>query len=145
MREGFGIEFDQTVEGKVHGGELSAGAIDQTRGGSNHSAVFFHDVDGFHEAATAGDHVFDDDELFAGFDLESAAHDERALVVLLGENVRLAQLAGDFLSDEDSAEGGGDDGFALDAADLIREGCADLLRDLGVAEEERALEKFPAM
>jgi len=48
--EGFGIEFDQAVEGEVHGGELSAGAIDEAGGGGDFAAVLFDDVDGLHEA-----------------------------------------------------------------------------------------------
>ena len=107
--------------------------------------MLFHDVDRFHEASASGDHVFDDDELFAGFDFESAAHDESAVVVFLGEDVGFAELACDLLSDNDAAEGGGDDGVAVDGAELLGEGGADLLGDLGVAQQEGALEKFPAV
>jgi hypothetical protein len=77
--------------------------------------------------------------------LEAAAHDERAIVVFFGKDVRLAQLARDFLSDNDAAEGGGDDGVAVDAAELRGESGADLLGDLGVTQEEGALEKFAAV
>ena len=145
MREGFGVQLDQPMEGKVHRREFSTRAVDQRRGGRDHTAVFFHDVDGFQEASAAGDDVFDDDEAFAGFDLEPAAQDECSLVVLFGKDMRLAQLAGDFLSDQDAAEGGGDDGVAVDAAELIGEGGADLLGDFRIAEEQRALEKFAAV
>jgi hypothetical protein len=124
---------------------LSAGAIDEARGGDHDPAVLFDDVDGLHESASAGDDVFDDDETFAGLDLETAAHDERAIVVFFGENVRLTQLARDFLSDNDAAEGGGDDGVAFDVAELRGESGADLLGDLGVTQEEGALEKLAAV
>jgi hypothetical protein len=49
------------------------------------------------------------------------------------------------LSDNDAAERGGDDGVAVDAAELRGECAADLFRDLGVTEEEGALEKFAAV
>ena len=92
--ERFRVEFDQSVERKVHRGELSAGAIDQAGGRGHGAAVFFHDVDCFHETPAAGDNVFDDDEFLSGFDLEAAAQDERAVVVFFGKDMRLAQLAG---------------------------------------------------
>ena len=51
----------------------------------------------------------------------------------------------DFLPDDDSAEGRGDDRVAFQVAQFIRQLAADPGRDFGVLEQDRALEKLPAM
>ena len=107
--------------------------------------MLFDDVDRFHEAATAGDHVLDHGEAFAGTDGEAAAKDKGASVVLFAENVGLAQLAGDFLSDQDAAEGGRDHGVERGAVEASGEGAADAFGHLGIAQEEGALEKLAAV
>ncbi len=144
-RESFGIQLDEAMEGKIHGGEFAAGAVDQGGGGDHDSAVLLDDIDGLHEAAAAGDDVFNHGETLAGLDGETAAENEGAGVIFFGENVGFAELAGDFLTDEDATEGGGNDGVKLGAAELVGEGAADAFGHLGVAQKEGALEELAAV
>ena len=57
----------------------------------------------------------------------------------------LAQLACDLLSDQDAAQGRGDHGVKLGAAELVGKGAADAFGHLGIAQEEGALEKLAAV
>jgi len=52
------------------------------------------------------------------------------------------QGRGHFLADDDSAEGGGDDAVALNAAQPIGQPSANVRGDVGVLEEQRALKKI---
>jgi hypothetical protein len=59
--------------------------------------------------------------------------------------VAFPERAPDFLADDDSAEGRGDDRIALDVAQLISEPPAHVSSDVRVLQEQRALEELPAV
>jgi hypothetical protein len=103
-----------------------------------------HDVDGFLYATAARDDVFGHDEFLARRDLKAAPQDQAARL-FLHEDVAFPQRAADFLADDDAAEGRGDDGVALEAAQFIGEPSANIRRDRGVLQKDRALEELPAM
>ena len=73
-----------------------------------------HNIDRFLNAAATSDDVFSDDETFVGGNREAATEDEAA-GLFLDKNVAFAQRATYFLSDNDPAEGRGDDSVALQA------------------------------
>lgn len=62
------------------------------------------DLNGFLNAATARDDILGYDETLAELDLKSTAKDESARAVLFNEDVFFAQMAGDLLADDDSAD-----------------------------------------
>jgi len=101
-------------------------------------------VDGFLDAAAFGDDVFDDQHRFFGGDFESASKDESAFL-LFGENESAGELAGDFLAQDESAHGGGNDSGWFEVADFCREGGADFLNDGHLLEGEGALEILTAV
>ena len=85
-----------------------------------------------------------DDEFLTRRDLKTAAQHE-ATRLFLDEDVAFPKRPADFLSDNYAAESRGDDGIALKVAQFVREPAADFRRDGGVLEENRALEKLPAV
>lgn len=96
------------------------------------------------DASAASDHVFGDDESLAWSDGE-AAQDEAAIAVLFDEDVPLAEVAGDFLSDDDTPDCGRDDGGGVIGRKFIREPATNLRGDGGILQEQGALEKLPAV
>lgn len=133
------------MEGKIHRGQLTAGAIDQAGGRDHDAPAVVHDVGRFKQTAPAGHHVFDDDETLARADDETAAKHESSVVVLLGKNVRLAQLSGHFLADEHATKGGRNHRVEFKVTHPRGEEAADPLGHRGVAEEQGALKKIPAV
>lgn len=78
-------------------------------------------------------------------DLEVAAEGERASVVFFDEDVAEVEFAGDFVTDEDTAEGGGDYGVGREVRDEGSECGANALGNLRVLEEEGALKELAAV
>jgi len=63
----------------------------------------------------------------------------------LHENVSFPQGAPDFLTDNDSAQGGRDHLVAIDVPQFIREPGANIRRKSCVLQEQSALKKLPAL
>lgn len=124
---------------------MSAGAVDEGGGGGDDAAVTADDFHGFDQTSAAGHDILDHDEAFAGGDGEAAPQDKGALIIFLRENVGFAELAGDFVSGQDSAEGGGNHGVEIQTAQFVGECAADLRSGLRVAQQEGTLEKFAAV
>ncbi len=102
------------------------------------------DVHGFLNAAAFGDDVLDDEDFFAGGDSESAAEGEFAFL-FFDEDEAEAELAGDFLAEDQAAHSGGDDRDGTQRTDLARQLCAEFLDDGHLLEGERALEELAAV
>jgi hypothetical protein len=103
-----------------------------------------HNVDCFVDTAAAGDDVFCDDELFVRPNLKTASQNKSA-VFFFHEDVAFPGRRDDFLADNDSTEGGRDNRVARDGAELIGEPPANVSGDVGVLEEQGALEELPAV
>ena len=84
------------------------------------------------------------DEFFIRRDLKAAAQDKFA-VLFFDKDVAFAQLAADFLADNNSAEGRGDDRVAIKFAQFIGEPSTNPCSNVGMLKEYRALEILPAV
>jgi hypothetical protein len=141
--EGFNVHLDQAYKRASVIGTLASAAIDDNADAGDFPAVGADDIDRFLDAPTAGDDVLGHNEPFVRPNLKTAAQDE-ATGLFLDEDVALPEGSPHFLADNDSAEGRGDDGVALDAAQLIGEPSADVCSNIGVLQEQGALEELPA-
>jgi hypothetical protein len=95
-------------------------------------------------SSAARDDVFGYDEPLVRRDLKATPHDQ-ATGLFLRENMPLPERTPDFLSDNDSAQGGGDYSIALQVAQFVREAAANFRGDIGVLEKQGALEELPAV
>ena len=133
---------------------LSGGAVDEKNDARDLAARGLDEIDRLLDAPALGDDVFGDDVTLALPDLE-AAHGENGVGLtrgvyalaldLLGENALDVKFAGDLVTDEDSADGGGND--AVDALSELaalngraRNLAAELFGDAREAKNVRALE-----
>jgi len=142
--EGLDVHLDERHKGTSEVREGASAAIYDGASGDDYAAVVLNDLDRLLDASSASDHVFGDDESLAGSNGE-AAQDEAAIAVFLDEDVALTEVAGDFLSDDDTSDGRRDDGGGVIGRKFIRKPAADLRGDGGVLQEQSALEKLPAM
>jgi hypothetical protein len=142
--EGLDVHFDQTDERTTVIRPLAAAAIDNDADPRNFSAVRADDIDGFLDAPAAGHHILGHNEPFVRPDLKTAPQGETA-GFFFHEDMAFRERAPNFLADDDSTEGRGDDGVALDVAQLIGEPSANVRGDVGVLKEQGALEKLPAV
>jgi hypothetical protein len=142
--EGLHIHFDQADEWATVIGPLTTAAIDNDADAGDLSAVGADDVDGFLNAAATRDDVLGHDEPFVRPDLETAPENQAASL-FLHKNVAFPERAPDFLADNDAAKGRGNDGIALDTAQLISEPRANVGSDVRVLQEQRTLEELPAV
>jgi hypothetical protein len=142
--ESLDVHFDQADERTTVIRPLAPAAIDNDADAGDFAAVGVDDIDRFLHAPTASHDVFGHNEPFVRPNLETAPQDEAA-GFFLNEDVAFPKCAAHFLADDDSAEGGGDDGVALNAAQLIGQPSANVRGDAGVLQEQRALEELPAV
>jgi hypothetical protein len=110
----------------------------------NNSAMCTHDVDCFLDASTLGHDVFDDDEFFIRCNLKTASQNKFA-VFFFDKDVAFAQRPGDFLANNNSAKGRGDDGVATKFAQFVGEPSTNFCSDFSVLQEYRALKILPAV
>ena len=82
--------------------EGSIGSIHQHCYANRVAGGVADDAEGFLNPAAFGHHVFDHQQAFTGVNPETAAQDELAFL-LLGKDETEAELAGDFLSNHQSA------------------------------------------
>jgi len=138
------IHFDQADERTTEIWFHLSASIDNHADCGNDTAVGANDIDCFLNATSAGDNVFDDDEVFIRRDLKAAAQDKFA-ILFFDKDVAFAQLAADFLADNNSAEGRGDDRVAIKFAQFIGEPSTNSCSNVGMLKEYRALEILPAV
>jgi len=145
---GLNFEGGEGGAGDAEIGRASA-AIDDGTGGDGDGSGGAHDFDDFHGAAAGGDDVFDDDYAFAGSESEAAAEGHFAIGVAFGEEEADAEGTGDFVADDEAAEGGGDDEIYGIGADegfqLIGQGAAEGFGVPGMREHESGLKVGGAM
>jgi hypothetical protein len=103
-----------------------------------------NDIDCFLYAAAASNNIFDDDEFFLRRNLKTAAQDKFA-IFFFDKDMTFAQGTSDFLANNNSAESRGDDCVAIKVAQLVGEFSAHLRSDVGVLQENCALEILTAM
>lgn len=101
-------------EGKEGRGEfgLAVGAVDEDSHGLANAGAGVDEIEGLGDAAPAGDHILDEEQPFARFNLKIPAQGKR-VVVFFGEEEAFAELAGDLLPDDQATHGRGDDGLDL--------------------------------
>ena len=98
------LHFAKGDAGYTDGG-LSGGTIDDRTGGENVSAGGLKALDDFAGRASGGDDVLNDDAALAGSNREAPAERHFSFAVAFGEDETDAEGAGDFVSDDDAAEG----------------------------------------
>jgi len=140
-REGLDVEPEQAEGGDAEI-DCAPGAIDDDGDPGNLSASVAGNGDGFLDTAALGDDVFDDQDFFARGKLEAATEDQAAFL-LLHENEADAELAGDFLTDDESSHRRGDHRGDPKVADLKGEGGAKTFDGRHVLKGEGALEELP--
>jgi hypothetical protein len=124
---------------------LSAAAIYQTGYRCHLSSTASDNFKGFLNPPAAGNHVFDYDESVGRGNFEAAPEHESAGIVFFSEDMGQLEGPGDFVSDDQAAESGRNDASSGDATEFFGEQCADFGCNIGVLEQERALEKLAAM
>ena len=140
--ESFDIHLNERNERAAKVGELAGTTVHNRAGGDDDAAVVADDLDGFLNAAATCDDILGDDEALAGGDLKTPAQDESAVAVFFHKDVFFAQMAGDLLADDDTADGRGDDGGGFEGFELLGEHAADLGGDGGILQQQGALEKL---
>jgi len=145
-REGFDIHLDKGHEWTSKVGEGASAAIHDRAGGHDDAAVIANDLNGLLDATAPGDDVFGDDEFLAGRDGE-AAEDESAIAVFFDEDVAFAEMAGDFLANNDASDGGRNDGGGIRCVrrELVGQQTANLGGDGSILQEQGTLEKLAAV
>lgn len=142
--EGFHIHLNKTDKGAAVIGPPAPAAIDDDSDADDPAAVRAHNVNCFLDPSAARNDILRDDEPFVRPNLKSAPQDE-APGVLFDEDVAFSECAAYFLADNNSTQGRGDDGVAVQRTQFVGESSAYFSGDVGVLEEERTLEKLPAM
>src|SRR5271155_1045251 len=97
------VHFEQGAGGDVQL-EASAAAVNDGAGGYGQAAFLFDYADGFARGAAGGPDVFDDEDAFAGLQLEAAAQRHLAGAIALDEKRANAEGAGDFVADNQATE-----------------------------------------
>jgi len=136
--KGFHVHLDKTDKGTTEIRFRLAAAINNHTGRGNDPAVLVYDIDRLLDASAPCDNVFGDDEFFALVDFKPTSQSEAA-DFFLDKDVTFAQGATDFLPHDDSSEGRGDDGVAIERAQFVSQLCAHGSGDVGVLQQDRAL------
>ena len=138
------IQFQQRHERHAEFG-LPGRAINERDDGNGVGSVRLQDIQALLRAAAAGDDVFGDDDPLAGTEGKITSQHE-FVVFFFNEDETYAELAGDFLADDESAHRRSEDGVTRvrgqfraeqfnQARDLIH-----VLANLGALEEMAAVE-----
>ena len=134
----------EAVEG---GAEVSGSIASVHDNGDGYwiSSKFTDDIEGFLDSAAFGDDVFGDEDFFSGFEFE-ASTEGKVSVFFLQKDVAFTGLSGDFLANDESTHGRGDDGFKISMSNLFQgEFChscdgGHVLADLGTLEKMAAVQ-----
>lgn len=141
--KGLHLERQQTELRHTEPG-LAVGPVHDHGNADHFTRVGANDVDGLLHAPALGDDVLDDENLFAGGNLESAPEHEPT-VLFFDEDEADTELAGDLLSDDQPAHRWSDHGDGTERADLGGQRGTQTF-DVGhVLEREGALKKLAAM
>lgn len=141
----FDVHFDEADEGTAKIGPFPAAAVDDDGDGDDPAAMGADDVDGFLDPSTAGHDIFGDNESLVRSNLESPAQDQAAARVFFRKNVAFPQGSSDFLADDYSTQGGGDDGVTIYVAQFLGEASANIGCNPWVLQDEGTLKELAAM
>ena len=133
------FQFEQGAGGDVEL-EASAAAINDGAGGDGQGAFLFYDADGFARGAAGGPHVFDDQDAFAGLQLEAATQSHLAGAITFDEKRADTEGARDFMADNYAAKRGRDDAGNRVILEEFGESAAELFGVLRMLQHERALD-----
>ena len=122
----FDVHLDKADKGAAKIRPFPAAAIDDHTDPGDFTAVRAHNIDGFLHPSAPRDDIFGHDELLAGRDLE-AAPEHQAARFFLNENVAFSERTANFMPDDDSSEGRGNHGVALDSRAVCRRAARRLL------------------
>ena len=103
--KGFDIHLNEGNKRAAEVRKLLAATVNDGACCDDDSTMVADDLNGFLDSSATRDDILGDDETLAGLDLKSTAQDESARAVLFNEDVFFAQMARDFLADDDSADG----------------------------------------
>jgi hypothetical protein len=104
-----------------------------------------HDLNRFLHPAAPGYNVLGDQKLLARRDCKAAPKHEAARAILLREDMSFPEVAGDFLSDNDSPDSWRDYHRGLIFSELLCQQTAYARGDRGILQQERTLEKLSTM
>jgi hypothetical protein len=107
--------------------------------------VVANDLDCLLHAASACDDILRDEKALARADFKSSPQHESSVAVLLGEDVFLPEMAGDFLADNDAADSGRNHDIGFEGFQLFGEQSADVRGDGGILQKQGALEELAAV
>ena len=124
--------------------DLTVRSVHDHRHAEHRSVSGADDVDGLLNSPASRNDILDHEALFTGCQQEPAAEDELA-VVLFGKNKANAQLAGDFLADDESSHGGRNDGVGVKILEARGEGRSESFHVGHVLQGERALKVLAAV
>jgi hypothetical protein len=102
------------------------------------------DVEGFLDTAALGDDVLDNQAFLLWRNFESASKHQFSLF-LFDKDEAEAELTGDFLTDDEPAHRGGNDGGGAEAVDLRGERCAEPFDHRHLLKRQGALKKLAAV
>jgi hypothetical protein len=142
--KGFDVHFDQADKRTAKVRPFPAASIDDHPDRGNMATVRSHNLKRFLHPSAARDHILGHDEPFVRPNLEPPSQHQPA-GFFLRENVSFPQGAPDFLTDDDSAQGGRDHRVAIDVPQFIREPGANIRRNSCVLQEQSALKELAAM
>ena len=119
--EYFNLERYQAGKGdaEIH---RAVGTVHDRGDSGNVASVRADYINRLLDAATLGHHVLDDEDFFAGCNFESAPQHELAFLFFRKDEPH-AQLPRDFLSDDQPAERGRDDGDGAEGRALSASAC----------------------
>ena len=125
---------------------FAAAAVGDNGDCNRNAAVLLHKLYRLLDAAAFGHNVFRNNHALAGLDREAAFENE-LIVDFVGENGFEFKRTGDFLTDEETSDGGGDDGVRLNSPlrHAAGEFGAETFAACGVDEHESALEEAVAV
>jgi hypothetical protein len=123
---------------------LPAAPIDDNADAGDFPAMRANDIHGFLDASAARDHVLGHDEPLVRPNLETAPQNETTFV-FFRKDVAFPKGAAHFLANDDAAQGGRNDGIAIQSAKLVGQPPANGRRDVGMLQKERTLEELPAV
>jgi len=149
-RESLRGHLNQTHKRAPKVGKGSATAIDNRSRRHHHSAKSTDDVDGFLNATASGNDIFCNDKALTWKHLK-ATHNKASVPILLDEDVTGTKMTRHFLTDDDAADGRGDNRWLLavylrmEGAELLSQLAANLSGYRGILQKQGTLEKFTAV
>src|ERR1035441_2853583 len=141
--EGLYLQGNQT-ERRHAGLDRATRAVHGHGNADDLTPVFADDVQGFLNAPSFGDHVFDDQDSLASGNLEPAPQRQFASP-LLHEDKPQAKLPGDFLAEHQAAHSGGDNRHRSQRTDFPCQFRTELLDDRHPLQGQRALKVLAAV